>query len=490
MSGRANHVEQIAAMTSMLEAAPHAAALKAHLRSITESPPFKGSRRSQEFLQFIVARALDGHFDDLKERVLGVELFGRSPSYDTGDDAIVRVTACDVRKRLNQFYLEFAHQSDFRIELPPGSYIPEIHSVAPQEKAVEAARPVVTPVVTPVLTPVVAPVVTPVVTPVVEPIVTPLVAQSVDSAVPIAGIPAGVPIPARRTRLVWFAAAAVVAFTVAGSGFWVWKERRPAEAVPSPEHTLPWSAMIQPNRQIRLIFCDPEIVSIQRLLNYSITLSDYANQHYWPEDMKPEARRVLQSVSFRGASVAAVDAGIALKMDGLILPVTRRPMQMQTARTVRLGDFKTEDSFVLFGSPRSNPWLGLFQDQLDFSFERDGARKAEFVRNRHPGNGEAPAYVPTAEGWGTGQAYGIVALVGNPEQNGQVLLLAGSDAEATEAAGKLVTNIDSLARILKSAGVDSNGRVRHFEILLRVSTMAGLPNTYDVVACHPLNGRP
>jgi hypothetical protein len=248
--------------------------------------------------------------------------------------------------------------------------------------------------------------------------------------------------------------------------------------------------MIQPNRQIRLIFCDPEIVSIQRLLNYSITLSDYANQHYWPEDMKPEARRVLQSVSFRGASVAAVDAGIALKMDGLILPVTRRPMQMQTARTVRLGDFKTEDSFVLFGSPRSNPWLGLFQDQLDFSFERDGARKAEFVRNRHPKNDEAPTYVPTAAGWGTGQAYAIVALVSNPEQNGQVLLLAGSNAEATEAAGKLVMNVDALPKILKSAGIDSNGRVRHFEILLRVSTMAGLPNTYEVVACHALNGRP
>jgi hypothetical protein len=449
-------------MTSMLEVAPHAVALRAHLRSITESPAFKGSRRSQEFLQFIVARALDGHFDDLKERVLGVELFGRSPSYDTGDDAIVRVTACDVRKRLNQYYVEFAHQSEFRIELPPGSYIPEIHSIAPPlpappAKAVEAAQPAVTP--------------------------------AADSIVPAAGIPAGVPIPARRT-LLWFTIAALAAIMFAGLAYWVWKERRPAEAVASPDRTLPWSAIIQPNRQIRLIFCDPEIVTVQRVLNYSITLSDYANQHYWPVDMKPEARRVLQTVSFRGASVAAVDAGIALKIDSLIVPFTRRAMQMQTARNVRLGDFKTEDSFVLFGSPRSNPWVELFQDQLDFSFEFDDVRKAEFVRNRHPRSGEAPAYVPTAEGWGTGQAYGIVALVGNPDQNGQVLLLAGSQAEATEAAGKLVTNIDALAKILKSAGIDSNGRVRHFEILLRVSTMAGLPNTYDVVACHPLNGRP
>jgi hypothetical protein len=71
-----------------------------------------------------------------------------------------------------------------------------------------------------------------------------------------------------------------------------------------------------------------------------------------------------------------------------------------------------------------------------------------------------------------------------------VLLLAGSNAEATEAAGKLVTNLDALPKILKSAGIDSNGRMRHFEILLRVSTMAGMPHTYDVVASHALNGRP
>ncbi len=447
-------------MTAMLEVVPHAAALRSHLQSIAESPAFKGSRRSQEFLTFIVSRALDGHFDDLKERVLGVELFGRSPTYDTGDDAIVRVTACDVRKRLNQFYVEFGPQSDFRIELPPGSYIPEIHTVAqhlpaPLAKTVETAKP-----------------------------------ESAESAVPIAPVPAGIRMPVRRTRFVRVAVAVLMGIAGVGLALWAWKQRSSAEKVVSLEHTLPWSAIIQPNRQIRLVFCDPEIVNIQRLLNYSITLSDYANQHYWPSDMKPEAQHILQAIAYHGASVAAVDAGIALKMDSLVLPFTKRAMQMQTARNMRLGDFKTEDSFVLFGSPRSNPWLELFQDQLDFSFEFDGVRKAEFLRNRHPRNGEAPVYVPTAAGWGTGQAYAIVALVSNPEQNGQVLLLAGSNAEATEAAGKLVMNFDTLPKILKSAGIDSTGRVRHFEILLRVSTMAGLPNTYEVVACHVLNGRP
>jgi hypothetical protein len=47
-----------------------------------------------------------------------------------------------------------------------------------------------------------------------------------------------------------------------------------------------------------------------------------------------------------------------------------------------------------------------------------------------------------------------------------------------------------VSKILKSAGIDSNGRARRFEILLRVSTMAGMAHTYDVVAAHALNRRP
>ncbi len=75
-------------------------ALLAHLRQLFESPAFKGSRRSQQFLQHIVDQTLAGQSEQLKERNLGVALFGRDPAYDTGEDAVVRVTASDVRKRL------------------------------------------------------------------------------------------------------------------------------------------------------------------------------------------------------------------------------------------------------------------------------------------------------------------------------------------------------------------------------------------------------
>jgi hypothetical protein len=276
---------------------------------------------------------------------------------------------------------------------------------------------------------------------------------------------------------------------ILAAALWFWNQRRLSEATASPLRALPWSALVQPDREVRLVFCDTEIVMVQRLLDYSISLSDYANQHYWPTDMKPEMRKVFQSISFRGVSVAAVDASLSMRIENLLVSAGKRAPQMQTARSLRLGDFKTEDSFILFGSPRSNPWVELFKDQLDFSFEIDPVRKTEFVQNRRPRGGEAAAYVPTAEGWGTGQAYAIIALVNNPDQNGQVLLLAGSNAEATEAAGKLVARPEALAKVFEAHGINPGAAAQHFEILLRVSTMAGSPNTFEVVACHALSGR-
>jgi hypothetical protein len=61
-------------------------------------------------------------------------------------------------------------------------------------------------------------------------------------------------------------------------------------------------------------------------------------------------------------------------------------------------------------------------------------------------------------------------------------LVAGSSAEATEAAGRFALDRDALAGELKKNGVSPAG----FQVLLRVKTMAGSPNSFSVVAFHRL----
>jgi len=87
-------------------------------------------------LQYIVENTLAGKSELLKERTIGVEVFDRPPTYDTGTDTVVRYTAGEVRKRLLLYYSEAGRNSGIRILLPAGSYIPEfVHGHSEQEES-------------------------------------------------------------------------------------------------------------------------------------------------------------------------------------------------------------------------------------------------------------------------------------------------------------------------------------------------------------------
>jgi hypothetical protein len=92
---------------------------------------FKSSRRCPAFLQYIVEHQLKGETQQLKERIIGAEVFGRNADYDTSADPVVRTTASEVRKRIAQYYQEPGHQDEIRIELPLGSYSVEFHLPQP-----------------------------------------------------------------------------------------------------------------------------------------------------------------------------------------------------------------------------------------------------------------------------------------------------------------------------------------------------------------------
>jgi hypothetical protein len=101
------------------------------LEAILSSYHFRGSKRYPALLQYVVDAALANRTADLKERTLGVEVFGRDPGYDTNADPVVRVSAGEVRKRIAQYYQENSNASRVRIALPLGSYAPEFLLRAP-----------------------------------------------------------------------------------------------------------------------------------------------------------------------------------------------------------------------------------------------------------------------------------------------------------------------------------------------------------------------
>jgi len=107
--------------------ADEVSSIRSELQAIFASEAFKGGKRAQEFLELVVEHALAGRLDSLRERMLGVEMFGRPVDYDTANDAVVRVKASEVRRRLAQYYSTLPGPPKVRIELPPGSYVPQFN---------------------------------------------------------------------------------------------------------------------------------------------------------------------------------------------------------------------------------------------------------------------------------------------------------------------------------------------------------------------------
>src|SRR4051794_1794279 len=118
-----------------------AAEVRAELERVLGSPLFRSSRRCHSLLRRVIEQTIAGDVDSLKERALGVEVFGRPADYDTSQDPVVRASAGEIRKKLAQYYQEGGHESEVRIELPSGSYLAEFHFISDKPGAVSVPLP-------------------------------------------------------------------------------------------------------------------------------------------------------------------------------------------------------------------------------------------------------------------------------------------------------------------------------------------------------------
>jgi Tol biopolymer transport system component len=99
--------------------------VRTQLDRILASAAFTDADRATNFLRFVVLRALAGRAGEIKESVIAVEALGRSPSFDSKSDAIVRVEARRLRDRLDSYYRHEGAEDPVVISLPKGGYVPE-----------------------------------------------------------------------------------------------------------------------------------------------------------------------------------------------------------------------------------------------------------------------------------------------------------------------------------------------------------------------------
>ena len=441
MAGRVDSSTHAAAVARIGEAAKHEAELRAHLEEVVRGPAFKGSHRSQLFLRHIVEQALHGDPSELRERSIGIALFNRPAAYDTADDAIVRVTASDVRKRLLQHYGN-AGETRYRINLPAGSYVPEFCIAA--EPPPSPALPVQTPALDP------AP------------------------AIP----------PSRRSRFRWIAAGG--AGFILASTLWL---AVPRIANRGAADNVIVAAFQGTPRTAQVVVADDALVLIQVLLDRRFTLAEYENLTYLtlPElAREKDLLRFWYSLSTRQiTNIGDLQNAnrIANVLNARGWETTIRQARQMHARSFR------EGNYVILGSSLSNPWADLFPAR-DANFPFDSLPKPglpEVILNRRPQPGEMARFeVQTDQKTGKKTTFCRVTVVQNAGHSGRVVLVAGQSMSATEMAGEYLLREGSASQLRRFLKLPPGTPLPDLELVLRVTEQNEVGDSVELAACRSL----
>jgi hypothetical protein len=273
-----------------------------------------------------------------------------------------------------------------------------------------------------------------------------------------------------------------------------WENHKMQQQVAAVAHGIPdrgplWPLLFNKDQETFIVCADSAIVVAQAILHRSITLEEYltheasANPASFGTDLNSFAQSLIYSRRWQITDIT--DARLVQRLGRLNYDHWDK-VSVRQARTTQIQDFKNGNS-ILLGSNRSNLWNSLFEPALNFRFEYDEHAKTAFIRNRAPRPGEQPVYVAARAGE-SGDSYSILALVPNLRHTGNVLIIAGTTAESTEAAGEFVMNNATSSALLSKLTKENKDRMPYFEVLLKSGTLSGVAKNAEVVADRILPG--
>ena len=373
---------------------------KALLQRVTWSRQIEKSARIRDFLVFVCERTYRTLHAELHEQEIGCRVFGRPTDYDTTADNIVRVTASQARKKLEQYFATEGAAEPVILEIPKGGYTPVF-----RERTRAAAESDVVPV--------------------------PLPEQWYTRH--------------RRLILILACCAPLFALTSVWSLWNLRVERASTRSGPGcrSDPPRPLVAIAHPRRRHRYRhhgFQSQPLPGTARPPTHAPGVS--------------EARPVVAGRRSLGESGVAI-VRAARRTTPLYQPGKRHHrishralagkdrshVNILAARDFNIRQMKS-DNVILLGSIRANPWVELIAERLNFRFGFDQKSRYSYFENLAPRAGEEKLY-PTD----SGMSYCHIALLPNLGRTGNILAIAGTEVEGTEGGGEFVTNERSMSQL-------------------------------------------
>jgi len=416
------------------------------LESAAASDHLKRATRLKEFLYYVGKKSIKEGLNDIHEQEIGQAVFGRRDSYDTSQDNIVRVSATELRRRVEAYFAAEGKDEQLIFDIPRGSYTPIFRWRAE--------------------------------TPPAEPVKPP------DVEVPG---PAAIVVPWWRLQLPLLLVS-VAALALAIICVLLWRENRTLHKMVytwdgQPALAAFWPRFLDSKQDTDIVLADTSFAIVEDMMKQSYPLSDYLNRSYINQihsfTLCSADHKAVNSIAFE--SIAARNNGsfgdFEVAQQIVALYPRSTSVHVSYAREYTADSVK-RDNVILIGSRKSNPWVDLFTDQMNFLVRYDANLDQSFVENLHPRAGEQAQYAQPANPYAS-LGYSVIAFLPNPSHTGNALIIEGTNAEATNAAGEFVTSEETMSNFLKKL---PGTRIPFFEILLRTSRMSGTPMHAEVVA--------
>lgn len=416
-------------------AAVAAQAVQDQLERILASAGFSQSERLSRFLRFAVEETLRGRGEQLKEYLLGVEVFDREESYDPRTDPIVRVEAGRLRSKLAKYYEAEGRADPVVIEFPKGAYVPvfrkrQVPSHAATMRA--SARAVLRP-----------------------------------KSLILLGLLAVAGIAIHR--------AAVLNTEVHSL------RQELARLELAREDFAPlWGRLLGSGANTTVVFGSPVFFASPQhnMFLRLMGINDPARFRMEPGFQAMEQRL---GTPLLGPRYDYALMGDALALQQLTVFFTRAGCNLRAVSADRaIWDDLRGGNILFLGAARMNPLLQRLPVQQDFELGPDNQ-----IHNRNPQPGEEKIYLT---GDHRDMTYAVVAHFPGLRPDREIMVLTAHSEPGVLAAVAEVTRPDTARGLARRLHLGRPGEQKYYQLLLRVMADRGVPVKTEYVTHHPVSG--
>jgi hypothetical protein len=405
-------------------------AARAQVERLVHSKTFEASEVHRRLLQYLAEKTLSGEAGRLKEYSVGLEAFGKPPSYDPKHDSIVRLQVGRLRQKLSAYYQLEAPGDPVVVSVPKGGFRLIFEDAAARNGAVPEAH--------------------------------------------------------ASRRLVWVLGAALAATTLWAAITTVSLVRHRQETAGLSERWSPdleslWAPFLQSQRSLLVCLGTPMFV---RFPDYGFFRDPKAND--WQEVEKSErvqalrralgGKEILPWYAFTGAG----EASAAFLVSRLLS--TRKRDILLTRSNLLSWQQVVDHDLVFIGPPKFNLQLQAGPLSKEIVIEPNG------IRNLKPQAGE-PEFLEdrmVAGKASEGETHALISRTPGLSGVGELLVIAGNASPDTLAAAEWLTQPWRARQLVQRLRAPSGEIPRYFQVVLRVAFKQGIPVESSYVFHHVL----